>query len=78
MSTDQPSLQIVHESESQRQHIRLSLNASVELEGLSYPVKDISASGLALKEVPKGKGTGLAKEKALDANLSFYLEGGVI
>lgn len=49
MST--PSPQIVHESETQRQYIRLQLPAMAEIEGLKLTVKDLSSGGMALKDI---------------------------
>jgi alginate biosynthesis protein Alg44 len=43
--------QIVHESETQRQYIRLQLPASVEIDGTRYSLKDLSAGGLALRDI---------------------------
>lgn len=40
---------IVHESETQRQHIRVELPAVVKLAGKAYKVKDISTGGFSLK-----------------------------
>ncbi|MEZ0226296.1 MAG: PilZ domain-containing protein [Alphaproteobacteria bacterium] len=54
-----PSIQVTHESEVQRQHVRLALPARAFLEGKEYEVKDISCGGIALRNVkgsfPKGK-----------------------
>lgn len=41
--------QIVHESETQRQHIRLNLPAQVEIDGERFDVKDISSGGMAIR-----------------------------
>jgi len=41
--------QIVHEAETQRQHIRLNLPAQVDVNGEKYDVKDISSGGLAIR-----------------------------
>lgn len=45
--------QIVHESETQRQFIRLQLPAHVEINGARYDVKDLSTAGLALRNIDK-------------------------
>lgn len=41
--------QIVHEAETQRQHIRLNLPAQVEVNGQKYDVKDVSSGGLSIR-----------------------------
>ena len=41
--------QIVHESETQRQYIRLNLPAQIETGGERFDVKDISSGGLAIR-----------------------------
>lgn len=43
--------QIVHESETQRQHVRVQVPARAELDGRVYMVKDLSVSGLSLENV---------------------------
>lgn len=45
------SAQIVHESETQRQFVRLQLPATVLIEGEKYSVKDLSSGGMALRNV---------------------------
>lgn len=42
---------IVHESESQRQFIRVQLPAQAELNGKTYKIKDLSAGGLSLLDI---------------------------
>ncbi len=44
------SAQIVHEAETQRQHVRLNLPAQVEIDGKLFTVKDLSSGGMALRE----------------------------
>jgi hypothetical protein len=43
--------QIVHESETQRQHVRLPLPAVVELGGKEYGVRDLSSGGVGVKDI---------------------------
>jgi alginate biosynthesis protein Alg44 len=45
------NLKIIHESETQRQHIRLSLPAQAEIDGKLYPVINLSAGGLAIRDI---------------------------
>ena len=40
---------IVHESETQRQFIRLQLPASIQLDGTSYTIKDLSSGGFSVR-----------------------------
>lgn len=40
--------QIVHESETQRQYIRLKMPAQVEIDGVRYTAKDLSSGGMAV------------------------------
>ena len=49
--TDQAK--IVHESETQRQFVRLQLPAMAEIEGTHYPVKDLSSGGMAIRDFAK-------------------------
>lgn len=54
-----PNLQVTHESETQRQHVRFLVPSRAAVEGREYEVKDLSPGGIALKgvkgELPKGK-----------------------
>lgn len=43
--------QIVHESEAQRQFVRVQLPARVELKGKTYVVKDVSSGGLGIRDI---------------------------
>jgi alginate biosynthesis protein Alg44 len=43
--------QIVHESETQRQHVRLQLPAMVDIQGIKYHVKDLSSGGVAVRDI---------------------------
>ena len=43
--------QIVHESETQRQHVRVHLPAQIEFANKSYDVSDLSAGGLSVRNV---------------------------
>ena len=45
--------QIVHESETQRQFIRLQLPAVAVIDGERFTVKDLSSGGMALHDMPK-------------------------
>lgn len=71
--------QIVHESETQRQFIRLQLPSTVILNGSHYTVKDLSSGGLAIRgiasEVKMGESFDIVlilpfENFALDINLS--------
>lgn len=42
------NLKIVHESETQRQHVRISIPASAKISSKLYKVKDISSGGLSI------------------------------
>lgn len=42
---------IVHESEAQRQFVRIPLPAKAEINGKEYAVKDLSSGGIGLKDV---------------------------
>ncbi len=43
--------QIVHESEAQRQHVRVPLPAKAEVDGREYDVKDLSSGGVAIRGI---------------------------
>src|SRR4051812_13042787 len=43
--------QVVHESETQRQHVRLPLPARAEIEGKDHEIKDLSSGGVAVRDV---------------------------
>jgi alginate biosynthesis protein Alg44 len=43
--------QIVHESETQRQHVRLPLPAHAEIGGREYDIKDLSSGGVGVKDI---------------------------
>lgn len=45
--------QIVHESEAQRQYVRLKLPSMVAMEGHTYTVRDLSTGGLAIRGIEK-------------------------
>ncbi len=49
--TAQPAPQIVHESETQRQHVRVQIPARAEIAGRGYMVKDLSVSGASIEGV---------------------------
>lgn len=50
-----PNIQnVVHESETQRQFVRLPVPAIVTLDGQEYEVKDLSSGGLSVEGVTKG------------------------
>lgn len=44
-------VQVVHESETQRQHVRLSIPGRALLQGKKYEVRNLSAGGIALEGV---------------------------
>jgi len=45
--------QVVHESESQRQHVRLQVAARAEIQGKFYQVRDMSSGGLRVQGIEK-------------------------
>src|SRR5688572_1915779 len=47
----QTNQQIVHESETQRQFIRLQMPAQVDTNGQRYSVNDLSAGGCAIRDI---------------------------
>jgi hypothetical protein len=57
--------QIVHESETQRQFIRLQLPASAQIGEQKFTIKDLSSGGMALRDV----GTDFKKGQTLDITL---------
>ncbi len=57
--------QIVHESETQRQYIRLQLPASVKLGDARHSIKDLSSGGLAIRDIEKGH----KKDQKIDLTL---------
>ena len=52
-SKSDKSGQIVHESETQRQFIRLKMPAQVEIDGVRYTAKDLSSGGMAVQGFEK-------------------------
>lgn len=78
----QSAAQIVHESEAQRQYVRVRLPAKVTLNGDTYALRDLSSGGLAIVDV-KGsfeKGQVLSLDLALpfqDFTLDSQLEAQV-
>lgn len=72
-----PAPQVVHESETQRQHTRLPIPARARLEGKEYALKDLTPRGLALRDVEGAfnKGQRIALELQLPFNaFSFNLK----
>jgi alginate biosynthesis protein Alg44 len=47
-----PNLQVVHESETQRQHVRLQIPARAQIDGGEYALKDLSSGGVGVRDVP--------------------------
>lgn len=43
--------QIVHESETQRQHVRLPIPAHISIQGVLSPLKDLSSGGFCAKDI---------------------------
>lgn len=43
--------QIVHESETQRQYVRLRMPSMVEINGKTHPVRDLSSGGVAIRDI---------------------------
>ncbi len=50
--------QIVHESETQRQFVRLQLPATTDIKGQRYTVKDLSSGGMAIRDIDKAVSKG--------------------
>lgn len=80
-----PSPQIVHESETQRQYVRLQMPAKAAIQGETYTVRDLSAAGMGVKDVSKhfNKGqtfpfnlmlpfSGFTLDIALEAQVQYY------
>lgn len=53
LSAKDASKQIVHESETQRQFIRLKMPAQAEIDGIRYTAKDLSSGGMAISGFEK-------------------------
>lgn len=53
ISTKKVPAEVVHESEAQRQHLRVQIPARVKVEGWSYPVADLSAGGMKIRDMDK-------------------------
>jgi mannuronan synthase len=83
-----PSLQVTHESETQRQFVRFIVPSRVLLDGKEYEVRDISTGGIALRgvnrEIAKGQIVRLELKLpfegfnfaiALDAEVRHYVPG---
>lgn len=49
--TQTATAQIVHESETQRQFVRLQLPAMAEIQGKRYHLKDLSSGGMAVRDI---------------------------
>jgi alginate biosynthesis protein Alg44 len=49
-TTNTPA-RVVHESETQRQHVRLPLPARVAIGGKEYDIKDLSSGGVGIKDI---------------------------
>ena len=65
-----PNLQVTHESETQRQHVRFFIPSRALLDGKEYDVRDLSPGGIALRGV-KGD---FAKGKVLAIELRLPFE----
>lgn len=52
MTTSSAKLHLVHESEAQRQHIRLKIPARAEIANASYRVRDLSVGGVCIEGIP--------------------------
>ena len=46
-----PNLKVVHESEVQRQHVRLPMPVRVKIDDREYPVRNFSSAGLAILNI---------------------------
>jgi alginate biosynthesis protein Alg44 len=80
MSTNEQ--QIVHESEAQRQFVRIQMPAKAELNGASYAVRDLSSGGIGLLDVDGAYKKGQTVDLTLtlpfgDFELDVRLEGQV-
>lgn len=51
MSAKSSTAKIVHESETQRQHVRVQIPARAELNGAIYNIRDLSVSGASIENV---------------------------
>ncbi len=71
-----PSLQVTHESETQRQFVRFTVPSRALLDGKEFDVRDLSTGGISLsgvnKEIPKGKILRIELKMPFDA-FSFTL-----
>lgn len=69
-------MQVVHEAEVQRQHIRISLPVRVEINGEFYTAADWSHGGVGLEIAEEGGDTShFTKGMMLEAALHFPFEG---
>lgn len=72
-----PEIRLVHESETQRQHIRIGLPAKVKIGDDIYKVKDISAGGLSIatdKDIPGDKNARNVRIFFVFDVFAFYLD----
>ena len=44
------NIKVVHESEAQRQHVRVKISASATIDGKTYAVEDLSVGGMRLRD----------------------------
>ncbi|NCC20838.1 MAG: hypothetical protein EOM26_00075 [Alphaproteobacteria bacterium] len=66
---------ITHESEAQRQHVRLQIPAKAEIAGNAYPVKDISSGGIRVEAAkPVVKKSGLADIRLIFPFAAFSMD----
>ncbi|MFO1242226.1 MAG: HlyD family efflux transporter periplasmic adaptor subunit [Rickettsiales bacterium] len=73
-----PQLAVVHESEAQRQQVRLSLPAQIEISSARLDVVDWSNGGLAIKwseSSAKSIQSGITEDKTLKGTLLFPFDG---
>lgn len=73
--SDSPVLNIVHEAETQRQHVRIRLPLQVEIDGHSYPAADWSKAGLALKLDSNTRTADLRRGHTYAAVLHYPFDG---
>ncbi len=72
-----PEIRVVHESETQRQHIRIGLPAKVKINDDIYKIKDLSVSGLSIatdKELPIDKSARTLRIFFVFDVFAFYLD----
>lgn len=67
--------QMVHEAEAQRQHIRISLPASIHINGINYPLADWSVGGISILPANGQLPSGVTEGSNIDGVLQFQFDG---